>query len=361
MADWPAGIRPRGNGIEIRIWQHGKLYHSETLPGSAYKKQDLKAAVRKRAELIARQNLGLPLFDKGTEKKTFKGVAQGYLNSLDVDQQTIRGYRNQLRAYWVPLFGTWPIEDITTTHIRDALGDLDRAQKTKKNMLIPLSQVFQYAGVVPNPAAGVRFGKRKKAQVDRYRPEERDQILARLEGQDRLYFALLFATGLRPGEACALLWTDWDGDQLHISKQITRGKAKSRTKTFIDRRVYVPEWVRPLLLTHTTRFQGGHIFQNTAGNPYRQTRYLNKAWDKAHRQAKIRVRVPYTCRHTRAAEMLSMGVAPADAASQLGHSPQVFLNTYSEFIVEYATRQDFSRFEPSTAQIPHQTAPGDDK
>ncbi len=56
-----------------------------------------------------------------------------------------------------------------------------------------------------------------------------------------------------------------------------------------------------------------------------------------------------------------MGVAPADAASQLGHSPQVFLNTYSEFIVEYATRQDFSRFEPSTAQIPHQTAPGDDK
>jgi integrase len=279
-----------------------------------------------------------------------------YLNSLDIDEQTIRGYRNQIKAYWLPVFDGWPVDEIATSHIKDALAALDLAQKTKKNILIPLSQIFTYAGVIPNPATGVKFGKRKTPPVERYRPEERDKVLARLEGQDKLYFALLFATGLRPGEACALQWADWDGDQLHISKQITRGKKKARTKTFADRRVYVPQWVRPLLLAHSTRFEGGYIFQNQHGQAVRQTRYLNRAWEKAHKAARVRLRVPYVCRHTRAAELLSMGVPAADAAQQMGHSVQMFLNTYSEFIVEYAGRQDFSRFEQPTERDTAQEA-----
>jgi integrase len=351
MAKWPVGIRPRGRGIEIRVWRHGKVAYSETLQGDPYKKSDLASAVKRRDELISRQRLGLPLFEGDIGKRTFLDMAQRYLNSLDIDYQTIRGYHNQLVQHWEPAFGSWPIDEITTAHIKDVLGSLNLAQKTKKNILIPLSRVFAYAGVMPNPAAGVTFGKRKKAPVERYRPAERDKVLEKLEGQDKVYFALLFATGLRPGEACALQWSDWDGEQLHISKQITRGKKKARTKTFADRRVYVPQWGRPLLLAHPTRFEGGYIFQNSEGNPYRQTRYLNKAWAKAHKAARIRLRVPYVCRHTRAAELLSMGVAAADAASQLGHSVQVFLNTYSEFIVEYADRQDFSRFESTTAQV----------
>ena len=48
-------------------------------------------------------------------------------------------------------------------------------------------------------------------------------------------------------------------------------------------------------------------------------------------------RIPYTLRHTRAAELLSRGVSIPLAAKQLGHSPAMFLNTYSEFIEEYST------------------------
>lgn len=360
MANWPVGIRPRGKGIQIRIWRNGKLAYTETVKGNPYKAADLASAVRRREELLARQRLGLPLFEGDIGKTIFDDVAQRYLNTLDIDPETVNKYTNQLNAYWVPVFSGWPVQDISSRHVRDALGNLDLAQKTKKNILIPLSGVFGYAGVIPNPASGVKFGKRKKAPVERYRPAERDKVLDKLEGQYRVYFALLFATGLRPGEACALEWSDWDGEQLHINKQITRGKLKARTKTFEDRKVYVPQWVRPLLLNHSTRFEGGYIFQNSEGNPYRQTRYLNRAWEKAHKRARVRLRVPYTCRHTRAAELLSLGVAPADAASQLGHSVQVFLETYSEFILEYADRQDFSRFEPA-AQIPNKDSSGADK
>lgn len=353
MAKWPAGIRPRGRGIQIQIWRHGKRIYTETVQGDPYKATDLASAVKRREELLARQRLGLPLFEGDSGKRTFQDLAQRYLNTLDIDEQSVKGYTNILNRYWNVEFYGWPIDEIKTSHIKDVLGSLELSQKTKKNILIPLSGVFGYAGIIPNPASGVGFGKRKKAPIERYRPEERGKVLSKLSGQDRVYFSLLFATGLRPGEACALTWADWDGDQLWIAKQITKGKHKERTKTFVDRRVYVPKWVRPLLLQHTTRFDGGHIFKNTQGNPYSQTRYLNRAWKKAHKDARVRLRDPYTCRHTRAAELLSIGVAPADAAQQLGHSVQVFLDTYSEFIVEYSGNQDFSRFE-STAQVPLQ-------
>ncbi len=59
----------------------------------------------------------------------------------------------------------------------------------------------------------------------------------------------------------------------------------------------------------------------------------------------IPYRIPYTCRYSRAAEMLSIGIAPGDAAKQLGHSLEMFYRVYAEWIEDYADATDFSRFE----------------
>ena len=72
---------------------------------------------------------------------------------------------------------------------------------------------------------------------------------------------------------------------------------------------------------------------------------------RAHTVTDTAYRIPYTCRHTRAAELLSIGIAPAEAAKQLGHSLQMFLATYSEFIDEYCSEQDPLRFEGIAPQI----------
>ena len=65
------------------------------------------------------------------------------------------------------------------------------------------------------------------------------------------------------------------------------------------------------------------------------------AWRKAHKDTGLAYRIPYTCRHTRAAELLSANVNPAAAAKQMGHTVEMFLRTYSEFIEEYADQQMF--------------------
>ena len=78
---------------------------------------------------------------------------------------------------------------------------------------------------------------------------------------------------------------------------------------------------------------------------------FNEERRRIHKELKIPYgkennRTPYTCRHTRAAQLLSQGVPPAKGAEQLGHSVQMFLNVYSEWIDEYSD-MDNSILEPA--------------
>ena len=141
-----------------------------------------------------------------------------------------------------------------------------------------------------------------------------------------------------------LEWTDYDGEYLNVSKQIVRRRMVNSTKTSVRRRVYVPTWVRPILDNHTTRFKRSNIFLNSFGEFYKDTDDFNEAWKAAHTRARKTYRIPYTLRHTRAAELLSQGVSAALAAKQLGHSVAMFLSVYSEYLEEYA-QEDHSGLE----------------
>lgn len=345
---WPTGIRPDGAGLRIRIWSRGRLIYSETIKGDPTSQKLLSAAHKRREWLLARQRLGLPLYaDEAGEHKTFAEVARDYLGSLDVKRSTAMSYESIVNCYWSG-FNHWPVEEIGKADIKRALKDHDVAPKTKMNALLVLRNILSHAEVSPNPVEQVRVKRGQKAPVSRYTPQERDALMAQLKGQVAVYFALLFGCGLRPGEALGLLWTDYDGEELSITKQMTRRRLEPSTKTSVRRMVYVPKWVRPYLNNHSTRFDGGHIFQTDSGGHHRDTDVFNEEWQRAHRRARIPYRIPYTCRHSRAAELLSTGVDPADAAKQLGHSVEIFLRTYSEWIEAYTKDQDKSRFEGFT-------------
>lgn len=348
---WPTGISPNGNGLRIRIWRGGKVVYSETIPGDPYSASDLAAAVKRREGLQARLKIGLPLHaEEETSAQLFADAAQDYLNVLDCDYSTALSYENTINKYWMPAFGSWLISDITTRHVKKELAaHKDISQKTKKNIMVPLRGIFAHAmddgKIRHNPVAAVKLKRHQRPKVNRFRPEERDRILAKLSGQPLVYFTLFFATGMRPGEMLGAQWADWDGKQIYIHQQIVRRKIKPTTKTHLSRRVYVPEWARPALLGHTTRFQKEWIFINSRGDYFRDTDVFNEAWKEALDSAKVPYRIPYTCRHTRAAEMLSMGVEPGKAAKQLGHTLEMFYRTYAEWIEEYGDSTDLSKLE----------------
>ncbi len=351
---WPTGIRPSGNGIRVKLWKNGKLVHSETLQGDPYNAGDIKSAIKRREYLISRQRLGLPLseHDDEAENQLFCEAAQDYMDTLEAKHSTQLSYENILNKYWIPAFGSLPLSEVTRKAIKRLLSGLDVTNKTKKNVLIPLRGVLAHAEVMPNPAEGIRFKKTQAPPVDRYTPREREKLLRELNGQEHLYFAMLFGCGFRPGEALALRRSDFDGEEIIVSNQVTRRRLEKYTKTSRRRKVYVPLWVRKVIDAQPVRIDSDYFFVNSLGGFYKDTDVFNAAWQSAHTKKRIPYRIPYTCRHTRAAELLSLGIGPADAANQLGHSVEMFLRTYSEFIEEYAANQDKSRFEPATDKIP---------
>lgn len=347
---WPRGIRPHGNGIEIRIYWRGRYVWEETVEGDAYRASDIAAAVQRRDELRSRLKLGLPLYrgDATATRSLFIDDAQDYLNTLDADYSTHLSYEGILNKYWLPVFGNWPTLEISTQAIKEELARHKTiSQKTKKNILVPLRGALQHAGINPNPVAAIKLKRHQKPRIQRYQPPEVQALLAELSGQEQVYFALLLGTGLRPGEALGLQWPDYNGEEISVTKQIVRRRTKATTKTHESRQVYVPTWCRPYLNKHPTRFQGGPIFVNSRGEHFRDCDVFNLAWRDAHRKARVPYRIPYTCRHTRAAELLSAGVEPGRAAAQLGHTLEMFFRTYSEWIDEYSRQIDKSLLEGS--------------
>jgi integrase len=347
------GIDEHFGSYRIRFKHKGKRY-TETHPGDL-SKTHLRSAIQRREWLIARLKVGLPI--EQTDATQLSEIAEDYFESLDdLKFSTTDNYRRLWHQRWRPAFGTLTAEHITTQMIRKQLSTWDVAQKTKKNCLSVLSSVLDFADCTPNPCAPIKFRRKQKTEIDRYLPAEWNRLESRLSGENLLYFSIMRATGMRPGEVLALEWSDYDGEKLSVSKQVVRCQLVDSTKKSVRRSVAVEHWLRPMLDNCPIRFAGGPILVNTIGTRHCDSNDFNIAWRKAHTRARVPYRIPYRLRHTRAAELLSRGCAIPLAAKQLGHSPAMFLNTYSEFIEEYSTEN----MDNSTGPCPS-LAPGKPK
>ena len=330
----PQGLTQRNSGIRIRITVKGKAY-SEDIEG-ACDKAHIAACVRRRNAIIRQ-------FNNGTQElglSAFSEVAQDWLNILDVKRSTSMSYTNLLNNWWMPEFESVRINRISAPMIKRVLAANEVSNKTKRNALIVLKGVIDHAEISPNPCATIRIRKQQKPPIERYKPSERELLINALDGQAKAFFAIMFGGGLRTGEVLALQWDDWDGERLHLSRSMTRRRIDT-LKNDERRSVVIPSWVRVLINELPSRFAGGHMFLNTKGTAMLDSKLVADAWKQAHDVTGIAYRIPYVCRHTRAAELLSANVNPAAAAKQMGHSVEMFLRIYSEYIEAYADQQIF--------------------
>lgn len=345
---YPVGLYPSGQGIRIKLFKNGKVAHQETIICDPFSKSDIRRVAALRAELKVKLNLGLAFVEESapSELQPFSVMAQEYIETHEGKYSTVLSYIGILNKYWIPLFGNLPCSSITKRDIKRARAEQNVSGKTRDNILGALRGVLDHAEVSPNPAKLIKTKKKQTASIDRYSPTDRDKLLSCFSGDTYVYFALLFGCGMRPGELKGLLRTDFDGNHWHVHQQVVRGKLVGSTKTGHRRKVYVPDWVKAAIKTIPSRIDSPYFFINADGSFFKDTRKFNRAWKKAHDRKQLHYRIPYAARHTRAAELLSMGLLPPDAAVQMGHSTHVFLTTYSEFINEYAANQDPRRFEP---------------
>lgn len=298
--------------------------------------------------------------------KTCGDLLQEWLESRRRIKESMKvEYRRMIDGQLIPRFGATRIADLTDRDInvyRDEMRARGLSLSRIRNLLIPLRGATRRAceqriiaadpfvhieplgdselppapqdpdeddsdGNIwfgePLPGDGLLPNDDPEEHPDPFTPDEREAILAQMQGQVLHFFLFMFWTGLRTGEGIALCWCDidWANGRICIRRS-KRGKLLSTPKTRAGIR-----WVRlndmalaalraqePL-----TRAQGKWVFHNPrTGRVWSSDNKTRAHWDSALEKAGVRSRWQYQTRHTLASTMLSAGENALFVASQLG-------------------------------------------
>jgi integrase len=289
-------------------------------------------------------------FPASASATTGQGVTTGDRLDLWLKLQTgragstMKGYRTAVN-WWKAQIGAKQIKALVHSDILAALAtEPDWTGKTRNNKTSVLRMALALAirdGVIKgSPIEGLESASHQAPEPDPFSKEEADTIIAGLKDPEiSRYFAFKFYTGVRTSESLALRWdnVDWKRKTITVCDAIVLGEYNQRTKTSTVRHIELNSMALGVLKAQkaSTFLQPhGWVFQD----PRTRERFTDDEpprelwWRPTLKRLGIRYRSPYETRHTYATMMLMVGVTPAFAARQMGHSVQMFLQTYAKWI-----------------------------
>ncbi|SFC42772.1 Arm DNA-binding domain-containing protein [Bacillus sp. UNCCL81] len=236
-----ANIRKRNNTYEYRIYLPkdpltGK--RREITKGGFKSKSEAKAAA---LQIEWQIENGTYLSETNV---TFSQVFDDWLISYrtsNVKPGTIHSKMNIIKAHFLPVWGTYPIQKITNKMFDQRMNELAKNHKvsTLRNIKIAGNLIFKYALkykiIKTDPSSGYEYPKEQTTveelekdvgSVIFLEKEELNQFLETVfnfgDYPDFPLFATLALTGMRIGEIRALKWTDVDFMtlKLRITKSI---------------------------------------------------------------------------------------------------------------------------------------------
>lgn len=359
---YPTGIRPVASGIQIRFtWNKQRYEPIWPYPSTA---KNIQAAERILLDLKFRAKAGIltleylaeifPQYKHSTPPDNhvshlFGAMAQTYLNTANVSENTRIQYRQILNRYWMPHFHNTDVRDIPPALIRKKVSEVEWSSNRLRNVAItPLRNVLEMCvddGILErNPAEVIKNLRNKKPEVDPFTPEERELILNYMnrtyKGSYRiyyLYFKFAFWTGMRISEIVALKWGDVDfiANKVAVNKSVVRGRERDTTKTNVHRFVLLNDEALDALkeMKQFSFLQGDRIFVSPKhGKPWRGSNAPMKVLNQVFRKLGIRHRPAYNTRHTYATFCIMAGADPSFTAGQLGHSVRTLFSTYAKWI-----------------------------
>lgn len=288
--------------------------------------------------------------------RTLRQDYQAWLTSrIDLDAKSVRAYGAHFRALPDWLLDK-PTEAISWSHVRDAFGELSGRESrgvsprqgrggsgsrgglsavsrslspsTLQDYRQTLAQVFDYAGIEPNPARDRRF-KLPRQETVKVVPPPGAHVLAMLERiapHWRHSFVLMEQAGCRVEETLLTPWGDVDvlGNRILMAADRTKGRSRARW-------VQVPEWLMGLiadLCPPEDRAAERLVFFGTPAG-------LRTAMAAACRTAGIPHYSPHDLRHRRISLWHGQGIPWANIAERVGQTDlHTTANVYSHAMVD---------------------------
>lgn len=280
--------------------------------------------------------------------------------------QTVELYERSFRLYVQPHIGKLLLQKVTPLDIQGAYAKLTEgpsplAPQTVKNahtaLRSCLKQAVRWRQIPFNPANDVDLPRKlgEQAKIRALSPEQAVAFLAACSKRDHgivLLFAL--ASGARPGEYLALLWSDidWTAGTVRIERTIVWPKGggwifdtpKTRKS---GRTIAMPTEVLDALREHRIRqlelkeflgedWRSPHdlVFTDTGGNAVYERHLTTRTFKRVLKDAGLPQDFRlYDLRHTCATLLLVANVPAKVVAERLGHSSVTqTLDTYSHVL-----------------------------
>lgn len=270
----------------------------------------------------------------------FKTLFDEYLKTRDISQSTKTEYQYLYNQYLTTI-GLTTYEDLSKSYFlnfRNYISNLNLSSSRKNRIIVLVKSVSKYANDIydlSNNAKVMKSFKREKKEMDIWTPEEFELFKNALVGKYDKYiplFHLLFWTGMRKGEARALLVDDLDvkNKTITISKSMRRySKSLKAPKTESSNRKikidnYTLELLKPLK-THEKWLFGDYkpISLTTCDAAFKY------GIEKANLK-KIRI---HDLRHSHATYLICNGANIVAVSKRLGHANiNMTLSTYTHLL-----------------------------
>ncbi len=284
-----------------------------------------------------------------------------------IQDRTRESYRWTLIQYVLPRLGDRRLDQLSPMEIQDlynALSEKGLSPRTVRYahsiLRSALAQAVRWRVLNGNPADLVELPAKKPKEMRALSPEEASTFLEAIQG-DRweALWELLLVTGLQPGEALGLKWSDvdWEGGRLRVQRCLRRGENNQwsfgEPKTERGRRsVVVPRSTMDNLRRYRAQqlqerlargpgYAGflGMVFANRDGRPVDYRVAVRRHFKPLVAAAGLEPLRPYDLRHTCATLLLAAGEHPKVVAERLGHSTTVMtMDVYSHVLPDMQER-----------------------
>ena len=275
---------------------------------------------------------------------------------------TLKGYLHIINDYIKPHLGGKQIYAVTTADVQKMYNALKKNGKlrvgadgekglsgsTVRSVHMVLHEAMEYALrehlIVRNPTESTTIPKASGAVMNILNDEQLDRFMEAIK-QEPLWHDLFYTaitTGLRRGELCGLMWTDFDSDSgtLKIKRTLTADGTQlyvGDTKTVSgEREILLPSSTAELLKKRKEESRSKWIFPNFIKteepiNPALAYSTLKRILKKA-RLPSIRF---HDLRHTFATHAIASGVDAKTLSGILGHTNASFtLDRYTHVTTE---------------------------
>lgn len=288
---------------------------------------------------------------------TLTDYARRHVADLDVTPGTRRDYERMIDNRLAgTLLGALPVDAVTRDAVAAWTRALPGAPKTRRNYHALVSSVLEAAardGVIPsNPAKGVKIRQDvPMSDMVILTPGELAILVAELPQRYQPFVTFLAGTGLRFGEATALLVGSVDLDAAVPLVRVTQAFQRTgtgervlgppKTRAGVRTVSLPPEVVDAVSPLVEGRATDAYVFTNERGKPIRGSNFHTSAWGPALRRLNDSGRMTkhprvHDLRHYQASQQVAAGVPLNAVQKRLGHeSITTTVDRYSHLAPDY--------------------------